>query len=61
MPPAEVCQRIKDQTGFKALTDDEFFWTTIGYYLKRTGIPINFGITVGLGFFVALLVKRFLR
>src|SRR5205823_2182343 len=54
--PAEVCRRVNDQTGFKALTDDEFFWTTIGYYLKRTGIPINFGITVALGFFVGCAI-----
>ena len=25
---------------------------TIDYYMKRTGIPINFGITVALGFIV---------
>src|SRR5205814_261513 len=53
---AEVGRRIADQTGMKALTNDEFFWTTIGYYLKRTGIPINFGITVALGFFVGCAI-----
>ncbi|MDB5306828.1 MAG: FtsX-like permease family protein [Gemmataceae bacterium] len=56
VPPAEVCRRIDVQTGFKALTDDEFFWTTIRYYLQRTGIPINFGITVALGFFVGCAI-----
>jgi len=56
VPVGEVCRRIADQTGFKALTDDEFFWATIGYYLKRTGIPINFGITVALGFFVGCAI-----
>src|SRR5262249_43665125 len=29
---------------------------TIGYYLKRTGIPVNFGITVALGFIVGAAV-----
>jgi putative ABC transport system permease protein len=29
---------------------------TIGYYLKRTGIPINFGITVMLGFVVGCAI-----
>jgi putative ABC transport system permease protein len=53
---AEVGRRVKDQTGLKALTNDEFFWTTIGYYLRRTGIPINFGITVGLGFVVGCAI-----
>jgi putative ABC transport system permease protein len=56
VPPDEVCKRIKEQTGLKALTDDEFFWTTIRYYLQRTGIPINFGITVALGFFVGCAI-----
>jgi putative ABC transport system permease protein len=55
-PPAEVCRRIGEQTGLSARTDDEFFWTTIGYYLRRTGIPINFGITVGLGFLVGCAI-----
>lgn len=54
--PDEVCVRIKEQTGFKALTDDGFFWSTIGYYLERTGIPINFGITVALGFVVGCAI-----
>jgi putative ABC transport system permease protein len=34
------------------MTWDEFFWMNIGYYIKNTGIPINFGITVSLGFIV---------
>ena len=50
--PAEVCGRIKEQTGLRALTRDDFTWTTISYYLRRTGIPMNFGITVSLGFIV---------
>jgi len=55
--PLELCQRIEQQTGdLRALTDEQFFWTTIGYYLKRTGIPINFGITVALGFFVGCAI-----
>lgn len=48
----EVCDRIREQTGLQALHRDEFFWKTINYYLRRTGIPINFGITVALGFVV---------
>ncbi len=55
--PETLCARIEEQTGdLRALTDDQFFWTTIGYYLKRTGIPINFGITVALGFFVGCAI-----
>jgi len=55
--PADLCRRIEAQTGdLRAQTEDEFFWSTIGYYAKRTGIPINFGITVGLGFFVGCAI-----
>ncbi|MBY0458773.1 MAG: ABC transporter permease [Gemmataceae bacterium] len=55
--PDELCQRINERTGdLKAETNDQFFWTTIGYYMKRTGIPINFGITVMLGFVVGCAI-----
>lgn len=48
----EVSQRITAQTGLKALPREDFAWLTIKYYLEKTGIPMNFGITVLLGFFV---------
>jgi len=51
-----IAQRIASDTGLKALTWREFTWATIGYYLKRTGIPVNFGITVALGFIVGAAV-----
>ncbi|AWM36878.1 FtsX-like permease family protein [Gemmata obscuriglobus] len=55
--PEELCARIEGQTGdLRAQTNDQFFWSTIGYYLKRTGIPINFGITVALGFIVGCAI-----
>jgi putative ABC transport system permease protein len=50
--PQELSQRISQQTGLKALTWDEFFWLNIGYYIENTGIPVNFGLTVTLGFIV---------
>lgn len=52
VPAAEVCRRIQEQTGLGALTRDDFAKKTITYYLRRTGIPVNFGITVALGFIV---------
>lgn len=55
-PWPEVTQRINEQTGLQALHRDEFFWKTINYYLQRTGIPINFGITVALGFVVGAAI-----
>lgn len=56
VPAEEVCRRIKQQTGLQALTREDFIWATINYYLRRTGIPINFGITVLLGFVVGLAI-----
>jgi putative ABC transport system permease protein len=52
----ELCTRIEDQTRLQAKTNDQFFWSTIDYYAKRTGIPINFGITVMLGFVVGCAI-----
>jgi putative ABC transport system permease protein len=51
-----VCARIHEQTGLLAISRDDFAWETIWYYMKRTGIPINFGITVGLGFIVGCAI-----
>ena len=39
-----------------ALTQDGFFWKTVNYFLGSTGIPVNFGITIGLGFIVGAAV-----
>jgi putative ABC transport system permease protein len=52
----QLAQRITAETGLKALTWRDFTWATIGYYLRRTGIPVNFGITVALGFIVGAAV-----
>ncbi len=54
--PAVVARRIAAQTGLQALTSREFQWRSINHYLKRTGIPINFGITVVLGFIIGAAV-----
>jgi putative ABC transport system permease protein len=54
--PEEVCRRIEEQTGLMALTQRGFVWKTIGYFLGSTGIPINFGITITLGFIVGVAV-----
>lgn len=53
---ADVARDIKDQTGLAALTRDEMSWRTIDFILNETGIGINFGITVLLGFVVGLAV-----
>lgn len=50
--PQELCKKITTRTGLAAYTKDEFAWKTVSYYLKNTGIPINFGLAVLLGILV---------
>src|SRR5262249_10561384 len=52
MDPVELCRRIEERTGRMALTQRQFFWKTVRYFLSSTGIPVNFGITITLGFIV---------
>ncbi|HMP78162.1 MAG TPA: ABC transporter permease [Pirellulaceae bacterium] len=54
--PEEVCRRIDEATGLMALTQRQFFWKTIRYFLSTTGIPVNFGITIALGFIVGAAI-----
>jgi putative ABC transport system permease protein len=54
--PAAVAERISQQTGLKALTQEQFAWLTMSYYLRRTGIPVNFGSTVLLGLIVGCAI-----
>jgi putative ABC transport system permease protein len=56
VPVDELCRRIERQTGYAALTGDQFAERTIGYYIRYTGIPVNFGITVLLGFIVGVAI-----
>lgn len=52
----ELCRRIGANTGLLALTGPQFKKMTYEYFMKYTGIPINFGIAVGLGFLVGTIV-----
>ena len=52
----ELCRRIEKRTGRMALTQRDFFWKTVNYFLASTGIPVNFGITIILGFVVGAAV-----
>jgi putative ABC transport system permease protein len=56
IPPQEVAELIQQQTGLGARTSENFMFRTIRYYLLYTGIPINFGITVFLGFLVGTAI-----
>jgi putative ABC transport system permease protein len=53
----EVARRITKETGLKALTWQEFSKATYGYYITHTGIAINFGITVLLGFIIGAVIS----
>ena len=54
--PTDVAANIRRQTGLAALTGPEFVDKTIDYFIKYTGIPINFGITAVLGFLVGTAI-----
>jgi putative ABC transport system permease protein len=48
--------QIAQATGLRALTAKQFGWETIWYYIRNTGIPINFGITVSIALIVGTVV-----
>jgi len=47
---------IEARTGLRAAITQAFVWQTIRYYLKNTGLPVNFGITITLAFLVGAIV-----
>ena len=54
--PAALTERITGQTGLRARTTREFMWDCIRYYLRNTGIPVNFGITIAVALVVGTVV-----
>lgn len=54
---AVVVRRITEATGLKAYTKRDFFWVTVRWYIRNTGIPVAFGATVLLGFIVGLAIS----
>lgn len=52
----DVCAAIRERTGLEALPRSDFSWKTMSYYLRRTSIPQNFGITIALGFIVGCAI-----
>jgi putative ABC transport system permease protein len=53
---SELSRRIQADTGLKAMTGDQFGWMTILYYIRNTGIPVNFGLTVAIALIVGTVV-----
>ena len=51
-----LARTIEEATGYQALTRTEFAWRSVNYYLTRTGIPVNFGITIVLAVIVGVAI-----
>ncbi len=54
--PEQVCRQITSVTGFAAYTSRELDWLTLGYYIKYTGIFVNFGVAIVLGFIIGTAI-----
>lgn len=52
----KLCQRITEQTGLAAYTSWGFEKLTMLYYVKNTGILINFGVAIILGFIIGIAI-----
>ncbi|MDD5033668.1 MAG: ABC transporter permease, partial [Methylococcaceae bacterium] len=52
----DLVRRIRQTIGMAAYTQQEFKDLTVNYFLKNTGIPINFGVSVLLGFIVGAAI-----
>ncbi|MFI3156694.1 MAG: ABC transporter permease [Methylococcaceae bacterium] len=52
----ELTRRIRATTGLAAYTQEQFKSLTYEYFMNNTGIPINFGISVLLGFIVGAAI-----
>ncbi len=56
VPVEEVTRRIREATGLGAFTAEEFGWKTLMWILENTGIGVNFGTTIVLGFIVGMAI-----
>ncbi|MEI7876714.1 MAG: ABC transporter permease [Planctomycetota bacterium] len=54
--PDALAQRIRNETGLEAMNPWDYSMRTLGYWMRETGIPINFGIAIALGFFVGVAI-----
>ena len=54
--PKAMTERIRRSTDLAAYTQAEFQKLTYDYFMENTGIPINFGISVTLGFIVGAAI-----
>jgi putative ABC transport system permease protein len=54
--PQEVCKKINAATGLTAYTTRNFKNLTLKYYTKYTGIVVNFGIAIIMGFIIGTAI-----
>jgi putative ABC transport system permease protein len=54
--PEQLARRIAAETELGAFTAEEFGWRTVVWILKNSGIGVNFGTTVFLGFLVGMAI-----
>jgi putative ABC transport system permease protein len=54
--PDELAARIRERTGLTAMSSGAFAWQTIWFYIKNTGIPVNFGVVIMVGILVGIVV-----
>ena len=54
--PDALAARIEEETGLAAMQPWDYSMRTLGYWMRETGIPINFGIAIALGFFVGIAI-----
>ncbi len=52
----QIRRTINENTPFEAMTSSQFEITTMRFILEKTGILVNFGMAVGLGFVIGALV-----
>ncbi len=56
VPVQEVVKAIEENTGLRARTRDQFARDGVDFIINNSGIPLNFGITVALGFVVGVAI-----
>ncbi len=54
--PKKLARRIEAVSDMAAYTTKEFRNLTLNYYMTQTGIPINFGVAVALGFVIGIAI-----
>lgn len=55
--PEKLCEKIRAVTGYAAYTTWGFQKLTMLYYAKNTGIVVNFGVAIFLGFIIGVAIS----